>query len=414
MRRLVLPPLALALAAALAAADDWPQWRGPNRDGVSKETGLLKEWPKDGPPLRWKRTDLGEGYSTPSVAAGRVYVQTTKGDEEYLLALDEKTGKDVWSARLGGVGKNRGMNYPGTRSTPTVDGDRVYGLASAGELVCLGTDGKPKWGKSLVKDFGGRVGTEKMSWAYSESVLVDGDVLVCTPGGDTATLLALNKRTGDVVWKCAVPGGDAAEYASVMPVDAGGKKQYVQFLRKGVVGVDAGTGRFLWRYARTVDMGANILTPVVLGNKVFTAGSRAGGGLVELTVDGDGVTAREVYFDKALGASIGGAVLVGGHLYGTTRGGGLFCVEFGTGKVNWTDRSVGDAGVCAADGRVYLHGFAGDVALVEASPEDYRERGRFRQPDRGPNPAWPHPVVANGGLYLRDWNTLLCYDVKAK
>ncbi|MBX9628159.1 MAG: PQQ-like beta-propeller repeat protein [Gemmataceae bacterium] len=403
-------PLFLALTLALTlplAADDWPQWRGPNRNGVSKEAGLLAEWPKDGPPLRWKRTDLGEGYSTPSVAAGKVYLQTNKDGDEFVVCLDEKTGTDVWAAKIGTVGKNKGPQYPGTRSTPTVDGDRVYGLASGGELVCLGTDGKPKWQKNLAKDFGGDVG----AWAYTESVLVDGDVVVCTPGGKTATLLALNKTTGEPVWKCPVEGGDVADYASIVVVDAG-RRQYVQFLRKGVVGVDAKTGKLLWRYAKTADVAANMLTPVVAGNKVFTS-ARPGGGLVELTVDGDGVTAKEVYFDKALTAGIGGAVLVGGHLYGATQQ-GVFCAEFGTGKVAWTDRSVGAASVCAADGRVYLRGSAGDVALIEATPAEYREKGRFKQPDRGPKPAWPHPVVANGGLYLRDWNTLLCYDVKSK
>ena len=372
------------------------------------ETGLLQEWPKDGPPLRWKRTDLGEGYSTPSVVAGRVYLQTNKDGDEFLLALDEQTGKDIWATKIGTVGKNEGPQYPGTRSTPTVDGDRVYGLASDGSLACLGTDGKPKWQKHLARDFGGEVG----AWAYTESVLVDGDVVVCTPGGKTATLLALNKLTGEPVWKSAVPGGDVADYASIVAVEAGGRRQYVQFLRKGVVGVDAKTGKFLWRYARTVDMASNILTPVVAGNKVFTS-ARPGGGLVELTVEGDSVMAKEVYFDKTLTSSFGGAVLVGGHLFGATQQ-GVFCAEFGTGKVAWTDRSVGAASVCAADGRVYLRGHTGGVALIEATPAEYREKGRFRQPDRGPKPAWPHPVVANGGLYLRDWNTLLCYDVKAK
>lgn len=399
--------LTLALTLSLSAAD-WPQWRGPNRDGVSKDTGLLDSWPKDGPPLRWKRTDLGEGYSTPSVAAGKVYLQANKDGDESVVCLDEATGKDVWAAKIGTVGKNKGPQYPGTRSTPTVDGDRVYGLASGGELVCLGADGKPRWAKNLAKDFGGQVG----AWAYTESVLVDGDVVVCTPGGTTATLLALNKLTGEVVWKCPVPGGDVADYASIMPVAADGGKQYVQFLRKGVVGVDAKTGKFLWRYAKTVDMGANMLTPVVQGNTVFTS-ARPGGALLKLTVSGDGAAADEVYFDKALTSGIGGAVLVGGHLYGATPQ-GVFCAEFGTGKVVWQDRSVGAASVCAADGRVYLRGQTGDVALIEASPAEYREKGRFKQPDRGPKPAWPHPVVANGGLYLRDWNTLLCYDVKAK
>jgi outer membrane protein assembly factor BamB len=329
------PVFVLIFGLAVSAAD-WPQWRGPERTGVSSETGLLQEWPADGPTLRWKATDLGTGYSGPAIAKGRVYLQTTRGNDEFVVALDEKTGKQLWTTAIGKVGKNQGPQYPGTRSTPTVDGSLLYGLSSDGELACLETDGgKLKWQKSFRKDFDGKVG----NWAYSESVLIDGDLLVCTPGGSTATLAALNKLTGEPVWKAAVPGDDLADYASIMIVEAGKTKQYVQFLRKGVVGVDAKTGKVLWQYARTVDMGANILTPVVKGDRVFTSGSRAGGGLVELKVDGEDVKATEIYFDKALGASIGGAVLVDGHLYGTS-GQTLFCAEFATGKVKWTDRSA--------------------------------------------------------------------------
>jgi outer membrane protein assembly factor BamB len=244
--------------------------------------------------------------------------------------------------------------------------------------------------------------------------LVDGDVVICTPGGDTATLLALNKDTGDVVWKCAVPGSDSADYASVMPVEVPGGKQYVQFLRKGVVGVDAKSGKFLWRYAKTVDQGANILTPVVQKNRVFSSGSRSGGGLIELTPDGDGVKASEVFFEKTVAPSIGGAVLVDGHLYGS-NGTGLFCAEFATGKVKWIETSVTPGSVCYADGRLYgrVHK-DGTVYLVDPSPNEFRPKGKLAQPDRSKSPAWPHPVVANGGLYLRDQGTLFCYDVKAK
>lgn len=400
--------ISLAFISSSRAAD-WPQWRGPDRTGISKESGLLREWPKDGPALRWKATDLGTGYSSPAIVAGRVYLQTTRDNAEYLLALDEKTGQPVWSQAIGKVGPNRGPQYPGTRSTPTVDGARVYGLASDGELVCLDVaTGKVQWQKHLPRDLGGEVG----AWAYTESVLIDGDVLVCTPGGRTATLAALNKATGEVIWKAAVEGGDVADYASIMSVQAGGHKQYVQFLRGGVVGVDAQTGKVLWRYNRTVDQGANILTPVVAGNRVFTAGSRTGGGLVELQADGTGVKATEVYFDRALGASIGGAVLVDGHLYGTA-GQTLFCADFATGKVKWTERSVAPASLCFADGRLYVRGHgSGEVALVEPSPEGYREKGRLQQAERSKVRAWPHPVVANGGLYLRDEGALLCYDVR--
>jgi len=397
--------LFLAVTQPLTA-DDWPQWRGPKRAGVSKETGLLKEWPKEGPPLRWKASKIGTGYSSPAVVKGRVYLQTTNGNIELALALDEKTGQQVWATAIGKVGKNQGPQYPGTRSTPTVEGNRLYCLASDGQLVCLNTAGKVKWQKNLARDLDGKVG----SWAYSESVLLDGDLVVCTPGGDKATLAALNKWTGEVVWKSAVPGGDRAEYASLMPVEAGGKRQYVQFLRKGVTGIDARTGKFLWRYERTVDPGVNVLTPVVLGNRVFSA-SYTGSGLVELIPDGAGVRAREVYFNRGPGSWIGGAVLVGEHLYGSA-GQTLFCADFATGQVKWRDRSVGSAAVCAADGRLYVRGYdRGEVALVEATPAGYREKGRFKQPKRSTIPAWPHPVVANGGLYLRDQEVLLCYDV---
>lgn len=404
-----LAPVALAaLVVGGLFAADWPQWRGPERTGVSKETGLLGRWPQDGPPLRWQATNLGSGYSSPAVAAGRVYLQTTRGTEESLVALDEKSGKQLWQTTLGKVGKNQGPQYPGTRSTPTVDGDRVYGLASDGELVCLTTDGKVVWRKNFPRDFGGRVGF----WAYSESVLIDGDRLICTPGGERATLAALDKKTGEPVWQAAVPLGDVADYASVMKVTADGRSQYVQFLRKGVIGVEAKTGKYLWRYARSVDRGANILTPVVLGNRVFTAGSRSGGGLIELLVKADGVEARELYFEPSLAPSIGGAVLIDGHLYGTS-GQTLFCAEFATGKEKWRHRSVGPASICSADGRLYVRGHSsGEVALVEATPAAYQERGRFKQPGRSRIQAWPHPVVANGGLYLRDQDTLLCYDVR--
>lgn len=393
--------------ASLAVADDWPQWRGPERTGISEEKGLLQQWPADGPALRWKATDIGTGYSSPAVVGGRVYVQTTREKKEYTLALDEKTGKEVWSVEIGEVGVNRGPQYPGTRSTPTIVGDRIYCLASAGELVCLqAADGKSVWKAHLQKDFAGEPGM----WAYSESVLVDGDLVICTPGGNSASLAALKKDTGEVVWKSAVPDAGTAEYASIMRADDGKVQQYIQFLRSGIVGVEAKTGKFLWKYGKTVDQGANILTPVVSGKRVFSAGSRTGGGAVELV---PGANPKELFFDRGLGSGIGGAVLVDGHLYGT--GQVLFCADFNTGKTLWSNRSVGAASLCYADGRLYVRGHnTGEVAIVEASPKEYVEVGRLKQPDRSQSPAWPHPVVANGGLYLRDHGVLLCYEVQAQ
>ncbi len=406
--KLSLVACALQLGfAALACAADWPQWRGPERTGVSQETGLLQEWPESGPGLRWK-AEIGGGYSSPAVVAGRVFLQTTQDNDEFAVALDEKTGQALWQAAIGKVGKNRGPQYPGTRSTPTLDGDRLYCLASDGELVCLEkADGKVHWRRHLKTDFEGRDG----NWAYSESVLIDGNTLVCTPGGAVAALAALDKSTGDVLWKSVVPDGDNAEYASIMIVGTGAAKQYVTFLRKGVVGVDAATGKFLWRYDHTIDPGANIMTPIVVGDRVFSSGSRTGGGLIELHKTDDGISATELYFSKNLGSGIGGVVLVDGNLYGTTNS-VMFCAEFATGKVLWTDRGVGPASICYADHRLYVRGHTSDaMALVEATPAGYSEKGRFQQPDRAKSPAWPHPVVANGGLYLRDQGNLLCYQV---
>lgn len=391
--------------------DDWPQWRGPNRDGRSAETGLLQEWPEDGPPLRWAVTEIGTGYSTPSIVDGRVYVQTTHDNEEFALVLDEKTGEKIWEVKIGTVGENRGPQYPGTRSTPTVDGDLVYCLASGGELTCLETiSGNMKWQVSLPNDLGGEVG----SWAYSESVLVDSDVVICTPGGEEATLAALDKLTGKPVWKSAVPEGDIADYASIMPVGDGPEKQYVQFLRKGLTGVRASNGEYLWRYEATADRGANILTPVVQGNLVFSSGSRSGGGLVKLEPSSDGVTANQIYFDRSLGSSIGGAVLIDGHLYGTTSN-AMYCADFKTGEIKWQKRVVGNASLCYADGRIYMRGHDNaDVVLIDPSPEELIEVSRFTQPNRSEVRAWPHPVVANGGFYLRDDQVLLCFEVKAE
>jgi outer membrane protein assembly factor BamB len=331
-------------------------------------------------------------------------------DDEFVQALAVEDGQQAWSVKLGKVGPNKGPQYPGARSTPTVDGNVLYALGSDGDLACVElAGGKIRWQKNLRGDFGGEPG----NWAYAESPLVDGDTLVCTPGGKEATMVALNKTTGDVIWKSAFEDGDQAGYASAIVVDVGGVKQYVQFLQKGLAGVDAKSGKFLWRYEKSGKSPANIPTPVAHDAYVYSASGRGGGGLVELKVTPGGVEATEVYFAPKLPTSIGGAVKVGEYLYGTNSG-GLMCVDFAKGDVKWQDRSVGAGSVCFAEGRLYVHGEKGDVALVEATPDSYREKGRFTppdQPERGRSQAWAYPVVANGRLYVRDLGTLWCYDV---
>jgi outer membrane protein assembly factor BamB len=416
-RWLLLGVVGVGALVLTAGAADWPQWRGPQRTGISQETGLLKEWPKEGPKLLWQIKDAGDGYSTPSVVGDRLYLLSNKGmDDEFVQAREVKDGSPAWSTRIGKVGPNMGPQYPGARSTPTMEGEVLFALGSNGDLACLETaTGKIRWQKNLRTDFGGQPGM----WAYSESPLVDGDVLVCTPGGKDATMVALNKKNGDVIWKAPIPEGGQAAYASAILVEVGGVKQYVQFLQKALVGVDAKSGKLLWKYEKTAQGSpALIPTPVAHDGYVYSGGAMVGGGLVHLKAGKDEITAEPVYFDKNLPTSIGGTVQIGDSLYGTTAQ-ALLCVDFTTGKVKWQSKAVGAGSICVGDGCLYIHGENGEVALVEATPEAYHEKGRMTLPDqpkhtRGPmEKAWAYPVVANGRLYLRDAGTLWCYDVRA-
>jgi outer membrane protein assembly factor BamB len=395
---------------------DWAQWRGPNRDGISDETGLLQSWPSEGPPLLWQADGLGDGYSSPAVVGDRFYLLGSEGlDNEFVQARSTADGSKIWIQKIGKVGNpDQRPPYPGARSTPTVDGDRVYALGSDGDLVCLSADsGNIVWQKNVRTEFGGLPG----EWAYSESPLIDGDAVVVTPGGPEATLLKLNKATGEVIWKAPLEGGEEAAYSSIVPATLAGHRQYVQFLQKGVVGVNAESGELLWRYDRTAKGSlANIPTPVVHGDMVYTAAGKAGGAVVKIVADGDGLAAEELYFDGKLPRAIGGSVLVGDHLYGTASD-SLMCVELATGEVVWRDRALGAASICVADGCLYLHGENGDVALVKATPEKYELLGRFtppNPPEAGSSKSWAYPVIADGRLYIFNFGTMWCFDVKAE
>ncbi len=408
-----------ALAAVPAGADDWPQWQGPQRDGISRETGLLQEWPKGGPPLAWKVKGLGGGYSAPSVAAGRIYGMSYRGADEVVWALDEKDGSEKWVVKIAPASHDIGSpGNEGPRCTPTVDGDLVYAIGTQGELVCLKTaDGSEVWRKNFKKDFGGRY---MARWAYCESPLIDGDKLICTPGGDDAAVVALDKKTGAVVWKAPVSGGNGAGYASPIVIEAAGRKQYVAVLGSGLVGIDAESGKVLWRSSKGSNRVANCTTPIFADDCVFTASAYGGGGaLVKLTKDGpDGVKATEVYATPKMENHHGGVILYDGCLYGANGGNGggwLICLDFKTGAVQWDERDGRRApkgAIAMADGRFYYRHEDGTMTLLEPSAKQYIERGRFEQPDRSRASAWSHPVIANGKLYLRDQDVLLCYDVK--
>ena len=414
--------VALTSSAHLTvSAADWPQWRGPDRSGTSKETGLLKQWPAGGPKLVWQVNDLGDGYSTPAIVGNRIYVMSNEGMEnEFVQARSTQDGKVIWTTRVGNVGNpNQNPPYAKARSTPTVDGNFIYALGSDGDIACLELkSGKLRWSKNIRKEFGGKPG----EWAYAESPLVDGDLVVVTPGGTEATMVALNKKTGALVWKSAIPESDAAGYASAVVVNGGGRKQYVQLLPKGIVGVDAKTGQFLWRYKEAAKGPAQYFTPVTRGDYVYGGALGVGGAMVRLKADGNGVAAEQVYFERGLPNGIGGAALVGDHIYGTEAGQGLVAAEFTTGKLLWKQNNFGWASVASADGLLFAHFMNGDMALVEATPEAFREKGRFSPPNQPkkkqvgqfPEAAFAYPVIANGRLYIRDLGTLWAYDIKAQ
>jgi len=404
----------LSLPAGVVSAKDFPQWRGPLRDGHAAETGLLASWPKEGPKLLWQVKEVGLGYSTPSVVGDRIYLLGNEGSEESVITLGVKDGGKVWAAKLGKVGHpEQNPSYPGARTTPTVDGSFLFALGSDGDLVCLETaNGKEVWRKHLRTDFGGKYG----EWAYSESPLIDGDKLICTPGGKEATLVALNKKTGEVIWKCPTTDGDDASYSSVITAEFSGVKQYVQFLSKGIVGVDAKTGKLLWRFEKTAKGSpAVIITPLVSDGLIYSGAFRANSALIKPVLKDGTFTIEEVYSNNKLPIGLGGVVKVGDNFYGSSSQSAM-CVDFKSGTVKWEERALGPCSWLVADNRIYLHAESGDVALIEPSSEAFREKGRFSPPNppkRGQEKAWAYPVVANGRLYIREQNSLWCYDVRA-
>lgn len=396
------------VVAQSAPTGDWPQWRGADRNGVSREAGLLQQWPNGGPAVGWTVTGLGSGYGSLAVQGNRVFVQGLRNGQSIVHSLDRATGKYVWSKNLGAGGDNdRG---PGPRGTPTLDGDRMYVLTESGQLACLrADDGTMIWQRHLIRDFGGR----NPYWLLSESPLVDGDRVVVTPGGRGAGMVALDKLTGRTLW-IAKELSDEPGYSSVMPVDVGGVRAYTTLTAEAGVGVRASDGKVLWRYRQAANGTANITSPVVSGSQVFyTSAYGTGGGLVNIVPDGaGGLRADEVYFTRDMQNHHGGVVLVNGTLYGFNNS-ILTALDFATGRMLWRHRAVGKGSVAYADGRLYMVGEDHVVGLAEVTPTGYRETGRFSIQDQG-WPSWAHPVVAGGRLYIRNQGTLTAYVISAR
>ncbi len=407
--------------AVAAKTDDWPQFRGPRRDAISTETGLLSQWPEGGPKLLWKREGLGKGYSSVSIAAGKIFTMGDRKDAEgneqqYALAYDLETRDELWATRVGPP------HSDGPRCTPTWDEGALYVLGTAGDLLALEADtGKVVWKRSLPDDFGGLM----MSvWKFSESPLIDGEQLICTPGGPEATMVALNKKTGETIWKCAMPpigdaGRDGAGYSSAVVAQLAGVRQYVQMLGRGLIGVDARTGRFLWGYNRIANGVANITSPVVRGDFVFaTTSYKTGSVLLHIQRDGDRFAAEEIYFlgPRDFENHHGGVVLLGDYVYGGDgqNNGNPVCLKLATGEIQWKERgpAAGSAAVLYADGHIIFRYDRGPLALIEATPEALRVKSTF-EPVKGNGPAWAHPVIHHGLLYLRHGDLLACYDLRA-
>jgi outer membrane protein assembly factor BamB len=419
---IVLTPFFAQAAEPVAAkSTSWSQWRGPNRDGISPEKGLLSEWPKDGPPLVWKVKGLGRGYASVSIGDGKIFSMGRLKDAEHLIALDLKDGSQLWATPAGDADHSN--------CTPTFDGERVYGVGLNGHITCVDAKtGKQLWQKHFPKDFDGKMHS---GWGFSESPLVDGENVIVTPGADKAILAALDKKTGKTVWTAAMPareevgkrGGDGAAYSSVVISEAAGVRQYIQLVGRGLIGVRASDGKVLWTYNRVANETANIPTPLVHEDYVFcSSGYGTGAALLKLERDGDGpdagVKATEQYFLEAnkMQNHHGGMILLGDYIYcghGHDEGFPL-CIEWKTGKTVWKPgrgAGKGSAAIACADGNLYFRYQSGVMALVEATPKEYRLKGTFEIAINH-GPSWPHPVINEGKLYLRDEDELVCYDIQ--
>ncbi len=400
-----------------SSPDGWPGWRGPLRDGVCTETGLLDKWDDEGPPLSWKVTGLGQGYSSVSVVRGVIYTMGEHDGKAKLLALDEHNGKERWSAPVG-TGK--------PNSTPTVDRGQIFALGYKGDLVCVDAqNGDQVWYRNITEEFGGKLVSDI---GYSESLLVDGNRVLCTPGGDDATIVALERTTGDVLWKASLneareelsaKGADGAGFSSIVLSEACGIRQYVQLVGRGVISVRADDGKLLWVYNRVANNLANISTPIIRGDYVFCSTAYStGSALLKIVPDGTGLQATEEYFldFRKMQNHHGGLVLVDDHIYsGHGHNNGFpLCIEMKTGKVAWRPGrgpGTGSAAILYADGHMYFRYENGVMALVQATPDKYVLKGTFKI-DSDLGKSWPHPVVAGGMLYLRDEDALLCYDLR--
>jgi outer membrane protein assembly factor BamB len=404
MRVLLAFVAALFTVQTTAQVPDWYQWRGPNRDGHSEETGLLKEWPAGGPKLLWRATGAGTAYSSFSSFNNRLYTLGARGDTEYVMAFDATSGKKLWEVPNGRRFRNEMGDGP--RSTPTIEGDRLYAFGGSGDLTALeAASGKRLWSVNVVQTFGGQV----PYWGYSESPLIVGDRIVLNAGGRRASIVAINKADGSTLWQ---NHSDAAAYSSPMLLRTGSLQQVVFFTAERALAVDARDGRLLWSYSKVSNNTANIATPIVQGTRVFLSSDYGtGAALLDVKAAGNIAAANEVYFTRDMRNHHASSVVVGNTVYGFSSS-ILTALNFDTGQSLWRNRSVGKGSLIYADGRLYLYGENGTVGLADAAPDAYRERGRFSIQTSTSNPAWSHLIITNGKLIVRDQDNVYAYQVR--
>lgn len=416
LQTLVLSAALLLVPFSAAAQGDWHQFHGPNRDNKSPDTGLLKTWPEGGPARIWEAAGIGEGYSTVAIAGKRIYITGAVNGDCVITALD-MDGKPVWTRKNGKAWKR---SYPGTRSTPTVIGDLIYHLSGMGNLMCLkAKNGDVVWTINIIEKFGGR----NIIWGLSESPLVVGDRVICVPGGEEISMVALDRKTGKVAWKCT-GAGDRPGYASPILVDHGGLKQIVTVMSASVVGVRASDGKLLWQHPHRVYMDENITTPLLQDGILIVSGCvRKGTTALKLQVAGDQCTVKQHWHNPTLDNKQGGLILTDNKLFGyaesQNRSAPWMCIDFKTGKDIFKSAPVKSSYkykngcLTYADGMFYLYADNGKMALAKPTPDGFEVTGRLEIKDRGRNPTWAHPVVFGGRLYIRYGDRLAAYQVAA-
>lgn len=406
LKRTLIICLALLTMVSAARAADWPQFRGPDRDGTSPETGLLKQWPAEGPKEIWSYDGLGEGYSSAAVADGIVYTCGMIDKEGHLFAFD-LNGNLKYKVKYGPEWTKSG-NYPGTRTTPTIDGDRLYLMSGQGRIACYNAKtGEPVWHVDTFDEFGGR----NIRWGISESVLIDGDKAICTPGGRDATVVALNKMTGETLWT-SKGLSEMSAYCSPMVVERGPNRLILTMVEKSIAGLDAATGKVYWTVPHKVSYDIQAVSPLYKDGVMFvTNGYRKGSHGFALSPDGAGIEKK--WSEKSLDVHHGGVVLVDGDIHGASTRGQWICLELATGKVKFSEKLVGKGSVIYVDGMLYGYGEKGQAGLIEITPAGYKLVSSFRV-TKGGGPHWAHPAISDGRLYLRHGQVLMAYDIKAK